>query len=111
MSSPGLLIARGAKIVLLALMLAPCGASVARASLATGLPNLESQARRPFLPMRPSAPSLPSRSSSGSATHAEPTTIRYSQSAMAANMVMPAIYLGLPTIFIIALIIRAMRGD
>ena len=40
-----------------------------------------------------------------------PTAIRYSQSAQAANMIMPALWLGLPTLFIIALIIRSMRGD
>jgi len=43
--------------------------------------------------------------------NSSPIAIRYSQSAQAANMIMPALWLGLPTLFIIALIIRSMRGD
>ena len=46
-----------------------------------------------------------------SASSAEPQTIRYSRSAQASNMVLPAILLGLPSIVILALIIRAMKGD
>jgi len=38
-------------------------------------------------------------------------TIRYSGSAQAGNMVVPAILLGLPSIVILALIIRAMKRD
>jgi hypothetical protein len=40
-----------------------------------------------------------------------PQVIRYSGSAQASNMIVPAILLGLPTIVILALIIRAMKGD
>jgi hypothetical protein len=46
-----------------------------------------------------------------SASSSEPQTIRYSPSAQASNMVLPAILLGLPSIVILALIIRAMKGD
>ena len=38
-------------------------------------------------------------------------SIRYSPSAQANNMIVPAILLGASPILIIALIIRAMRGD
>ena len=41
----------------------------------------------------------------------ESQTIRYSESAKAGNMVVPAILLGFPSIVILALIIRAMKGD
>ena len=41
----------------------------------------------------------------------ESQTISYSGSAQAGNMVVPAILLGLPSIVILALIIRAMKGD
>jgi hypothetical protein len=41
----------------------------------------------------------------------ESQTIRYSGSAQAGNMVVPAILLGLPSFVILALIIRAMKGD
>ena len=41
----------------------------------------------------------------------ESQPIRYSGSAQAGNMVVPAILLGLPSIVILALIIRAMKGD
>ena len=46
-----------------------------------------------------------------SASSSEPQTIRYSPSAQASNMVLPAILLGLPSIVILALIIRAIKGD
>jgi hypothetical protein len=41
----------------------------------------------------------------------ESQTIRYSGSAQAGNMVVPAILLGFPSIVILALIIRAMKRD
>lgn len=67
---------------------------------------------RPSSPFRPSAPSRPSVPFNPSSPQKSgPTEIRYSQSAQAANMIMPAIWLGMPTLFIIALIIRAMKGD
>jgi hypothetical protein len=67
---------------------------------------------RPSSPLRPAAPAKPTVSLTPSASrNPRPTEIRYSQSAQAANMIMPAIWLGLPTIFIIALIIRAMKRD
>ena len=46
-----------------------------------------------------------------SSTSKEARTIRYSGSAQASNMILPAILLGLPSIVILALIIRAMKGD
>jgi len=52
---------------------------------------------RPGLPMRPGA--------------TKPTTVTYSRSATAGNMVTPAILLGAPIMVIIALIIIAMKGD
>jgi len=61
---------------------------------------------RPLKPGMPPRPLLPGRTSSTA-----PTTVRYSQSAWAGNMVLPAILLGLPTIVIVALIIRSMKGD
>jgi hypothetical protein len=61
---------------------------------------------RPLKPGFPPRPLVPGKSSSTA-----PTTIRYSQSAWAGNMVLPAILLGLPTIVIVALIIRSMKGD
>ena len=69
----------------------------------------ESQARplRPGLP--PRAPLFPRKEPTSSS--GQTTTVRYSQSAWAGNMVLPAIWLGLPTIVILALIIRSMRGD
>ena len=48
---------------------------------------------------------------SHSAAAKEAQTIRYSGSAQASNMILPAILLGLPSIVILALIIRAMKGD
>ena len=69
----------------------------------------ESQARplRPGLP--PRAPLFPRKEPTTSS--GQTTTVRYSQSAWAGNMVLPAIWLGLPTIVILALIIRSMKGD
>jgi hypothetical protein len=52
---------------------------------------------RPGLPIRPGA--------------TKPTTVTYSRSATAGNMVTPAILLGAPIMVIIALIIIAMKGD
>jgi outer membrane lipoprotein-sorting protein len=49
--------------------------------------------------------------SASSASTTATQTIRYSGSAQASNMVVPAILLGLPSIVILALIIRAMKGD
>ena len=67
---------------------------------------------RPSSPLRPAAPAKPTVPLTPPTSHnPRPTEIRYSQSAQAANMIMPAIWLGLPTVFIIALIIRAMKGD
>jgi len=70
---------------------------------------LESQARplRPGLP--PRAPLFPRKEPTTSSGRT--TTVRYSQSAWAGNMVLPAIWLGLPTLVILALIIRSMKGD
>ena len=39
------------------------------------------------------------------------TTVRYSGSAQAANMIMPAIWMGLPPLVILALVIRAFSKD
>jgi hypothetical protein len=39
------------------------------------------------------------------------TVVTYSQSARASNMLLPAIWLGLPTMVIIALIVLASRKD
>lgn len=39
------------------------------------------------------------------------TTVRYSSSASASNLLTPAILLGLPTLFIIFLLIMASKGD
>jgi hypothetical protein len=82
------------------------------AQIALRIPQMhgfESQARplRPGLPGR--APLFPRKEPTTSS--GQTTTVRYSQSAWAANMVLPAIWLGLPTIVIIALIIRSMKGD
>lgn len=82
------------------------------AQIASRIPQLhglESQARplRPGLP--PRAPLFQRKEPTTSS--GQTTTVRYSQSAWAANMVMPAIWLGLPTIVILALIIRSMKGD
>jgi hypothetical protein len=72
---------------------------------ATSFPSIGVQ-MRPLKPGMPPRPLLPGKTSSSA-----PTTVRYSQSAWAGNMVLPAIWLGLPTIVIIALIIRSMKGD
>jgi hypothetical protein len=101
------LFATGALAILLLVAKAP----EAEASI-LGVPQqrwFESQARplRPGLP--PRAPLFPRKEPTTSS--GQTTTVRYSQSAYAANMVMPAIWLGLPTIVILALIIRSMKGD
>jgi hypothetical protein len=69
-------------------------------------PSRQSYPLRPATPAKPTRPLTPPASN-----NPRPTEIRYSQSAQAANMIMPAIWLGLPTVFIIALIIRAMKRD
>ena len=94
----------------LAILLLVGGVAAAEASI-LGVPQsglLESQARplRPGLP--PRAPLFPRKEPT---TSGRTTTVRYSQSAWAGNMVLPAIWLGLPTLVILALIIRSMKGD
>jgi ABC-type dipeptide/oligopeptide/nickel transport system permease component len=94
----------------LAILLLVGGVPAAEASI-LGVPQtgwFESQARplRPGLP--PRAPLFPRKEPT---TSGRTTTVRYSQSAWAGNMVLPAIWLGLPTIVILALIIRSMKGD
>lgn len=86
-------------------ILLPVGATAMSVSSEFNLPGFVAQ-MRPLKPGFPPRPLVPGKSSS-----AAPTTIRYSQSAWAGNMVLPAILLGLPTIVIVALIIRSMRGD
>lgn len=56
---------------------------------------------------------MPYKSPSQPVSPAKPavTTIRYSGSAQAANMIMPAIWMGLPPLVILALIIRAFSKD
>ena len=63
----------------------------------------------PATPYRP----VPYKSPARPNTPAKPavTTIRYSGSAQAANMIMPAIWMGLPPLVILALIIRAFSKD
>ena len=74
--------------------------------------KIDAAPSRPSSPLRPAAPAKPTVPLTPPTSHnPRPTEIRYSQSAQAANMIMPAIWLGLPTVFIIALIIRAMTGD
>ena len=96
--------------ILLATVLAssvflPVGATAMSISSELKFPGVVAQ-MRPLKPGFPPRPLVPGKSSSTA-----PTTIRYSQSAQAGNMVLPAILLGLPTIVIVALIIRSMRGD
>jgi len=86
-------------------VLLPVGATAMSVSSELRFPGVVAQ-MRPLKPGFPPRPLVPGKSSS-----AAPTTIRYSQSAWAGNMVLPAILLGLPTIVIVALIIRSMRGD
>ena len=92
-------------ILITASVFFPVGATATSISSEMKLPAVMAQ-MRPLKPGFPPRPMVPGKSSSTA-----PTTIRYSQSAWAANMVVPAIWLGLPTIVIIALIIRSMRGD
>jgi len=61
-----------------------------------GIRPLVAQAR-PRIPFSPSDPKT--------------TTVRYSRSATAGNMVTPAILLGMPIMVILALIIMAAKGD
>lgn len=83
----------------------PASATAISVSSELKLPGVIAQ-MRPLKPGFPPRPLVPGKSSTSA-----PTTIRYSQSAWAGNMVLPAILLGLPTIVIVALIIRSMRGD
>ena len=92
-------------ILITASVLLPVGATAMSIASELKLPGLVAQIR-PLKPGLPPRPLVPGKSSSTA-----PTTIRYSQSAWASNMVLPAILLGLPTIVIVALIIRSMRGD
>jgi hypothetical protein len=92
-------------VVAAVLFLVPAVAAAVSFSPATSFPSIGAQIR-PLKPGMPPRPLIPGKTSSSA-----PTTVRYSQSAWAANMVMPAIWLGLPTIVIIALIIRSMKGD
>lgn len=91
--------------VLAALSGVPAVAAAASFSPAISFPSFGAQ-MRPLKPGFPPSPLVPGKSSPTA-----PTTIRYSQSAWAGNMVLPAILLGLPTIVIVALIIRSMKGD
>lgn len=86
-------------------ILLPVGATAMSVSSELRFPGVVAQIR-PLKPGFPPRPLVPGKSSSSA-----PTAIRYSQSAWAGNMVLPAILLGLPTIVIVALIIRSMRGD
>ena len=92
-------------ILITASVLLPAGATAMSFASELKLPGLVAQ-MRPLKPGLPPRPLVPGKSSSTA-----PTTIRYSQSAGASNIVLPAILLGLPTIVIVALIIRSMRGD
>jgi len=83
----------------------PTGGAAMSIASATRFPGIGVQMR----PLRPNPPLR--RPGQGKSLLNGPTTVRYSQSAWAANMVMPAIWLGLPTIVIIALIIRSTKGD
>jgi len=85
--------------------LLPVGATGMSIASELNLPGIVAQ-MRPLKPGFPPRPLVPGKSSPTT-----PTTIRYSQSAWAGNMVLPAILLGLPTIVIIALIVRSMKGD
>ncbi len=51
------------------------------------------------------------RRSASRSSESSTIPIRYSSSAQASNMVLPAIFLGAPTLVILALIIKAMMGD
>lgn len=92
-------------ILITASVFFPVGATAMSVSSELRFPGVVAQIRplKPGLPPRPLVP--------GTSSSTAPTTIRYSQSAWAGNMVLPAILLGLPTIVIVALIIRSMKGD
>ena len=81
---------------LLILCAVPC-----KAQSATGIKSLRSLASERAVIREKATTSVAAK---------ESQTIRYSGSAQAGNMVVPAILLGLPTIVILALIIRAMKG-
>ena len=78
------------------------GACPCEAQSATGIKSLRSLAAERAMIREKATTSVASKGSQ---------TIRYSGSAQAGNMVLPAILLGLPSIVIMALIIRAMKGD
>ena len=92
-------------ILITASVFLPVGATAMSISSELKLSGVMAQ-MRPLKPGLPPRPLVPGKSSATA-----PTTIRYSQSAQAGNMVLPAILLGLPTIVIVALIIRSMIGD
>lgn len=60
---------------------------------------------------RPFPPGFPLRQPRPVAPQKQATVVTYSQSARASNMLLPAIWLGLPTMVIIALIFLASRKD
>ncbi len=90
-------------ILCLACLMVPAGAW--SFSAADFMPRPEIQ--RPLRPGFPPRAPLPGKPASAE----KPVTVRYSPSARAGNMILPAICLGLPTIVILALIIRSMKGD
>ncbi len=60
---------------------------------------------------RPFPPCFPSRQSRPGSPQKQAAVVTYSPSARASHMLLPAIWLGLPTIVIIALIVLASRKD
>lgn len=92
-------------VLITASVLFPVGATAMSVSSELKIPSVMAQMRplKPGFPLRPLVP--------GKSSPTTPTTIRYSQSARAGNMVLPAILLGLPIIVIVALIIRSMKND
>lgn len=91
-------------VLYLACLVAPAGAWSFSAGDIMPRPEVQVRPLRPGFPPRAPLPGKP-------ASAEKPVTVRYSASARAGNMVLPAIWLGLPTIVIIALIIRSMKGD
>lgn len=78
------------------------GACPCEAQSATGIKSLRSLAAERAMIREKATTSVAAK---------ESQTIRYSGSAQASNMILPAILLGLPSILILALIIRAIKGD
>lgn len=91
-------------VVCLVCLMAPAGAWSFSAVEFLPRPEMQPRPLRPGFPPRAPLPGKP-------ASADKPVTVRYSPSARAGNMVLPAIWLGLPTILILALIIRSMKGD